>query len=159
MHEARLKQLRKLSFQKVSSGSELLAKIRAMDSLTREDGRIPVDQFTEILTWACENPYGSWEGSRAASMAGQLLDFIQRTLADNDLEYPSEHPEDLAPVGYWPYDGSQPDLEAFEAADSAVDTMGDRDRWRENLFGPSPWRRDAPEVDYDERDVAEVQPD
>jgi len=59
---------------------------------------------------------------------------------DEELIWPSETPDELAPTGYWPYDDGDPD--GWEALD-AVDTQRQRDAWRTRAEGRPPWRRDA----------------
>ncbi len=81
MHPARLKQVREqaLGWQPKTS-SALMTKLRAMDLLLKQDGRIRVEYYRQILIWASGNPFDDWQGMRAASMAGRLLDELEELL-------------------------------------------------------------------------------
>jgi hypothetical protein len=136
MHREHLQQLRRLAMTPTSNSRELLARVRAMDELARGDGRIPVEQFTEVLIEAMENRSGTWEGSRAASKAARLLTFIEECQAGDGMEWPSDTPDAFAGPDYWP----GPDDE-FAALDTQ-DLQGERDAWRVAVQGPPPWKPD-----------------
>jgi hypothetical protein len=103
-----------------------------MDELARTDGRVPTEEFEVVLIHAMSNPYGNWEGSRAASMAAQLLSYISSCL-DDGLDWPSDAPDAIAGPDYWPGPSEFSDLDQG-------DTEGLRDEWRARLQGPPPWK-------------------
>jgi hypothetical protein len=159
MNETRLKVLRRLALSPLpQTSSQLCQKLRAMDQLAKLDGRIPVVIYREHLELAMENNFGSYEGARASSMAGQLMDWMDQCEAEAREEWPSKTPDEPVTVGYWPYDGSNPDLAGWEELDMD-DTFGGRDRHRRKLVGDPPWRPgevrvpddddDDPDDDYD----------
>jgi hypothetical protein len=76
------------------------------------------------------------------------------------FEWPSVTPDELAPVGYWPFgdghpqDGAPPEEEELylwfypegQARGLRRMTQGERDGQRWNAQGPPPWRRKAVEA-------------
>jgi hypothetical protein len=140
MHPAHLAQLRRVAFGECTNGREVLARVRALDQLVKQDGRVRVEEVSAFLIWSLSNPYNSWEGSRAATMGGELLSYIKECTDGNGREFPSETPDALVTEGsYWPYrraiDIGYADLWDFEQTD-LCDSHKDRDRWRTSVEGP-----------------------
>jgi hypothetical protein len=67
------------------------------------------------------------------------MDWMDQCEAESAEEWPSQTPDDRVTVGYWPYDGSNPDLAGWEESDM-MDSYVLRDRWRARVMGPPPWR-------------------
>jgi hypothetical protein len=141
MNELRLRMLRRQALGPMpSTSSAVMAKVRAMDTLAREDGRIPIDLYREQLAEAMDNRFDDYQGTRISSMAGRLMDYLDECAAGDGLEWPSKTPDEPVSVGYWPYGpNGDPDLAGFEPLDM-TDTFGSRDRWRRAVCGDPPWK-------------------
>jgi hypothetical protein len=132
MNPARLQMLRRLGLQPMPhTSSELLTKLRALDTLLKEDGRVPIELVEDHLEQAMSNQFGSYDGSRCASLASQIMAFLDRCREADRRVFPADDPDELAPPSYWP----GPD-DPFADLD-AGDTKGLRDAWRARVMGPA----------------------
>jgi hypothetical protein len=157
MNETRLLMLRRLALAPMPyTSSELLTKLRALDTLIREDGRIPLELVEDHLEQSMANDFTSYEGSRCSSLAGQIMSYLDRCREADRREFPAEDPDSIAGPDYWP----GPD-DPFADLD-AGDRKGLRDAWRARVMGeagrdgwdpngtPQYVATDDPDDDYDD---------
>jgi hypothetical protein len=137
MQEAQRLVLARRAMSRPTSSAGLHAKAQAILRLADENVPIPLDHIRLECEWVlgAEQLLSTYQASRAATMALKVIAMLD---GDYEEQWPSETPDELAPAGYWPYDGSRPD-QTFEDLDSG-DTQGMRDAWRACLLGPPPWK-------------------
>jgi hypothetical protein len=128
-----LKLLQRRSLMVARTSAELMEKVQAIAEFERANVPVPLERIRQELLSVVDNDFGTWQASRAASMASRLLEIID---GDDPDVWPSETPLELAGPNYWP--GPE---DPFADLDLGVDTQGARDQWRTRVQGPPPWRK------------------
>jgi hypothetical protein len=126
-----------------------MLKAQAVGELLRAgDLPAPIPRVRTELQAILDTDLSTYQASRAIAMASRLLTALDSD--DGDLVWPSTTPHAPVPLGWWPYERGDPhrfeelDLWCFgnEVARGLQRvTQGERDRQREAIDGPPPWRR------------------
>lgn len=136
----RLDTLARLALGEASTEATAGVKARALLQLVGAGEDSPVDRErlrAELEAIVAGDP-ATARGAQATFTALRALEALERP---SGWAWPSLTPHLAAPENYWPYDTTpaRHGQEGFRELDADA-TRGERDRWRERVEGPPPWK-------------------